>query len=348
LQYPPVSADLTPHVVGRFVGGDPPARLTLERGDGQWSGTPVAIGADGGFVTTVTLVPRAASTFRIAASDALGAIEVEPPGFTIVQGLTIADPPLSRTIGVALASDHVQVYFERGAPPRRARPSPHHGRDRGRRIGGQRAAHPDRAGRARAGPPVPAGRDPRAARAIGRAHRAAGRQVELTIELDRRLLDRARLRAGARIDVDRWRTCWCPRQRRGARRRPRRSAGATSPRCAPARPSARPHPGDRQARPAREPAGQAERDIDAAHGGDADAAQKARRTLLEIDAALADADLARKWPERSTRPAGPGSPRCRRWAPGTDAERRLLDEVMTALDRAVAARIRPSWDASCA
>ena len=42
---------------------------------------------------------------------------------------------------------------------------------------------------------------------------------------------------------------------------------------------------------------EAERDIDAAHGGDADAAQRARRALLDVDATMAEADLARKWPE---------------------------------------------------
>src|SRR5262249_46268936 len=34
LQYPAVSSDLSPHVVGRFVGGDPPAALVLARADG--------------------------------------------------------------------------------------------------------------------------------------------------------------------------------------------------------------------------------------------------------------------------------------------------------------------------
>src|SRR4029077_10724069 len=42
---------------------------------------------------------------------------------------------------------------------------------------------------------------------------------------------------------------------------------------------------------------EAERDIDGAHGGDAAAAQRARRALLDVDATMADADLARKWPE---------------------------------------------------
>src|SRR5678816_2154652 len=45
---------------------------------------------------------------------------------TIVQGLTIGDPPLSRTLGVALANDHVQTYLERGAPLPARRTFTHH------------------------------------------------------------------------------------------------------------------------------------------------------------------------------------------------------------------------------
>ena len=43
-----------------------------------------------------------------------------------MQGLTIGDPPLSRTLGVALASGHVQVYLERGAPLPARRTFTHH------------------------------------------------------------------------------------------------------------------------------------------------------------------------------------------------------------------------------
>lgn len=80
---------------------------------------------------------------------------------------------------------------------------------------------------------------------------------------------------------------------------------------------------------------EAERDIDAAHGGDADAAQRARRALLDIDGTMADADLAKKWPELDAE--------ARRVAisatstvsnHGTDAERSLLQEVLAAMDKA--------------
>jgi molecular chaperone DnaK len=80
---------------------------------------------------------------------------------------------------------------------------------------------------------------------------------------------------------------------------------------------------------------EAERDIDAAHGGDADAAQRARRALLDVDATMAEADLARKWPELDDA--------ARRAAitatstvgmHGSEAERALLQDVLAAMERA--------------
>jgi molecular chaperone DnaK len=80
---------------------------------------------------------------------------------------------------------------------------------------------------------------------------------------------------------------------------------------------------------------EAERDIDAAHGGDADAAQRARRALLDVDATMAEADLARKWPEldaASRNSAITASSTV--GLHGTAAERGLLQEVLAAMDKA--------------
>src|SRR5206468_9458228 len=85
------------------------------------------VAPDGTFLTTVTLLPRRACTFTITATNADGSIVVvSPPALTIVQGLTIGDPPLSRTLGVALANGHVQTYLERGAPLPARRTFTHH------------------------------------------------------------------------------------------------------------------------------------------------------------------------------------------------------------------------------
>jgi molecular chaperone DnaK len=80
---------------------------------------------------------------------------------------------------------------------------------------------------------------------------------------------------------------------------------------------------------------EAERDIDAAHGGDADAAQRARRALLDVDATMAEADLARKWPEleQEARQTAIGASATVGYH-GTDAERTLLNDVLAAMEKA--------------
>ncbi len=80
---------------------------------------------------------------------------------------------------------------------------------------------------------------------------------------------------------------------------------------------------------------EAERDIDASHGGDLDAGQRARRTLIEIDGVLADVDLLRKWPELESQArlvAISASGILGTY--GNDSERLLLQDVLTAMEKA--------------
>jgi molecular chaperone DnaK len=344
LQYPAVSSDLTPHVVGKFVSAQgrgedqAPAKVKFVRSDGGWSSPEATVGPDGTFLTSVTLLPRRASTFSLEASTAGGqSVAVSPPAITIVQGLTIGDPPLSRTLGVALASGHVQVYLERGAPLPARRTFTHHtietvakgSKDSVLRIpivqGEMSQAHLCRlVGTLDIGGDTVTDTVP------------TGSPVEVTIELDRggRLAARALVPVIAQVfehvahllvpDAN-------PEALDAAIRDLRRQLM------------------DLRTDAFRHGLGQviekldrleqrlseAERDIDAAHGGDADAAQRARRTLIEVDGTMAEADLARKWPElddnarqvaiHATASVG---------MHGTDAERTLLQEVLAAMDKA--------------
>ena len=342
LQYPAVSSDLTPHVVGRFVGEPAPATVTLARTDGGWASPPAPVGPDGGFVTMASLEPRKASSFRIEARSGDGAaIPVEPETFTIVQGLTIGDPPLSRTIGVALADDRVQVYFERGAPLPARRTFTHHTVETVARGSDASVLKI----------PIIQGELDQAhlCRLVGTLAIAGaavkdtiplGAPVEVTIELDR----------GGRMNA----RAWVPAIDQVFEQ----VAHLLVPEADPAALDAalgelRRHLVDLRTDAFRHNLGavlgkldrvearlaEAERDIDAAHGGDADAAQKARRTLLDVDATLAEADLAKKWPELD------GDARLTAiYATsavahfGTDAERRLLEEVIAAMEQARADR----------
>ena len=120
LQFPAMSSDRRPQVVGRFTGadGDGVARVRLVRTvPSPWAGEWSEVGEEQAFVAQVELESRARCRFVIEAEDSSGtAVRVVPPDLHIVHGLTLGDPPLSRSIGVALANDTVRVYFERGAP----------------------------------------------------------------------------------------------------------------------------------------------------------------------------------------------------------------------------------------
>ncbi|MCE9576983.1 MAG: Hsp70 family protein [Deltaproteobacteria bacterium] len=342
LQYPAVSSDLTPHVVGRFVGGAPPASVTLARGDGGWRGTPASVSPDGGFITTVTLVPRKAQQFTIEAVDAAGAtLEVEPPSFTIVQGVTIGDPPLPRAIGVALASNGVQVYFERGAPLPARRTFRHKTVETVAKGGtgsvlkipivqGELAhAHLCRLvgtleiPGAEIKDTVPVGSTVEVTIELDRGGRMAARALVPVIDqvfervvhllvpeadpaaLDASIADLRRRLQAARLDS------FQRRQVQAIERLDKIEARLA----------------------------EAEKDIDAAHGGDADAAQKARRGLLEVDATLAEVELAHQWPQLENEARSIAIIATSQiGAYGSDAEKKLLDEVLAAIDAARAAK----------
>jgi molecular chaperone DnaK len=338
LQYPAVSSDLTPHVVGKFVGDNPPAKVKLVRTDGGWTSTEATVGEDGTFLTSVTLLPRRACTFTIEATAGNGeSIAVSPPQLTIVQGLTIGDPPLSRTLGVALASGHVQTYLERGAPLPARRTFTHHTVEtiaKGSKESVLRI-------------PIVQGELEQAhlCRLVGTLDIGGdavkdtvptGSAVEVTIELDRggRLAARALVPAIGQVFEQ--------------------VAHLLVPDASPESLDSAIRDLRRQLMDLRTDAfrhglgsviekldrlearlSEAERDIDAAHGGDADAAQRARRALLDVDATMAEADLARKWPEldAASRQAAI-SASSTVGMHGSDAERALLQDVLAAMDKA--------------
>ncbi|MEO8549660.1 MAG: Hsp70 family protein [Kofleriaceae bacterium] len=338
LQYPAVSSDLTPHVVGKFIGADAPGRIKLVRNDGAWSSADAAVAPDGTFLTTVTLLPRRACTFELVATGSNGErVQVSPPAITIVQGLTIGDPPLSRTLGVALANGHVQTYLERGAPLPARRTFTH------RTV--ETVARGSKESVLRI--PIVQGEMSQAhlCRLVGTLDIGGdavnetvptGAEVEVTIELDRggRLAARALVPSINQVFEH--------------------VAHLLVPDAAPEALDAAIRERRRQLMDLRTDAfrhgltqviekldhlearlSEAERDIDAAHGGDADAAQRARRALLDVDATMADADLARKWPEldaesRALAIAASSTVGLH----GSEAERSLLQDVLASMDKA--------------
>jgi molecular chaperone DnaK len=345
LQHPAMSADLTPHIVGRLVDAGPSAEgvtITLSRHDGLWSSPPITVDAEGAFVVTVDLLPRKPNVFTIAAATAGGAkIKVAPSTFTIVQGMTISDPPLSRTVGVALASDRVHVFFERGAPLPARRTFMLHTVEsvaKGSRScllkipivqGELEQAHLCRlVGSLEIGGEVV------------KASLPAGSPVEITLELDRggHLSARALVPALDQVfeqvahllvpDATPESLEETSKAIRGRVRELRTDA---------ARRDAQRVIGKLTF--AEVALAEVDSNIAAARGGDVDAAQKARRTLLEIDGMLEEAEADKRWPEldeEAREELAYASVLIARW--GVPAEKQLFDEAARSVEKARAAR----------
>jgi molecular chaperone DnaK len=306
LQYPAMSSDLTPHVVGRLVdrtttGSSVPAEVRLTRADGLWDSEWTAIDEEGAFVLGVSLVARKPNVFRRR-----GAQQRRGGG-----GGRSAD-----------ADDRAGADDQRPAAVADDR-----GGDRGRRR-----ARVLRARGAAAGAP-----DLRAAHRRDGGEGLEGQLIKIPIvqgEYDAAHLCRlvgslqiTRARAAPDDAVG-------DRARADDRARPRRAdvgAGAGADqrpgvraRGAPAGPGGRaggagradlgdPTGGSGSCGPTRSGAGlpgvidklgKAEAqlvdlalDVGAAKGGDTDAAQKARRSLIELDALLESVELDKRWPE---------------------------------------------------
>jgi molecular chaperone DnaK len=119
-EHPLVTADPEPFVVGRFLaepGGPLPASVRIEREGGGFVSPDVPVSAEGSFLLQAALERHRQNRFRLIASTAAGApAALRNPVFAIVHGVSIADPPLSRSVGVARSNDTVKTYFEKGTP----------------------------------------------------------------------------------------------------------------------------------------------------------------------------------------------------------------------------------------
>lgn len=344
LSFPSVSTDLTPYVVGRVLPpsgsaqSPAPARVRLVRSDGLWEGPAVPVGDDGSFVLSAELLARRPNVFSLQAVSADGAgVAVTPATITMLQGVTIGDPPLSRTIGVALASDTVRVYFERGAPLPARRTVTHYTVDSVAKGCAESILKI----------PIVQGEFTHAhlCRLVGsleipgggvHASLPVGSALEVTLEVDRggRLSARALLPATKQVfegvahllvpvadpaALEATADALAKRAEELAREAARRDDPGAVSRLA----------------EARQGLAGVRADLAAAKGGDADAGQKARRTLLEVDALLEEAESEKKWPELDRLAVQRVS-----WAAGwvsrygTPPEQKLLREAEDAIERA--------------
>lgn len=129
LEHPSVTADLEPYIVGRFLtpsGEKPPEVVALERADGGFRTDLIAVSEEGSFVAQLRLVGQRENAFRLSAQNGRRPVAIRNPDFRIIHGMTVADPPLSRSLGVARSDDTVHRYFEKGTPLPARRTFVHH------------------------------------------------------------------------------------------------------------------------------------------------------------------------------------------------------------------------------
>ena len=338
LQYPAMTSDLSPHVVGRLVEGDGerPVSVALERQDG-WTSAEATFNAEGAFVLAVDVLPKRTNEFRLRGKAADGKpVALKPSSLSIVQGLTLNDPPLSRTIGVALAGDVVQIYFERGAPLPARRTFRHETVET--LVKGQSDAT--------LRIPIVQGEFERAhlCRLVGdlvirgdqlKETLPSNALVELTLELDRggRLSARAALPTGqvfeevAQLLVP----DATPDALQSGLKATRRHL-ATLRTAAFRRGLSRQID---QLGQLEQGLAEVEQDIAAARGGDADAAQKAKRALLDAEGTIEGIEAESKFPELEE-DAVTAVASASHWVAGygTPPEQRLLEEAIAAVEKA--------------
>lgn len=118
LQYPSVCSELNPSVMGRILDTTYPAKkIQLHSTDGHWSSTPAEVDESGIFILEAQVKAGKNNSFSLSAEDHKGKPLPAPcENINIVHGLSLSDPPLSRSIGVALADGTVKVYIQRGTP----------------------------------------------------------------------------------------------------------------------------------------------------------------------------------------------------------------------------------------
>ena len=118
LSFEPMTNDRRPILTGRMVHVEDASEWTLKatNRDGSFDSGPVNMRGDGRFVLEVQLSPGAVNVFDLSAHQGSLQRPVDPASFSIIHGLSLAKPPLSRSVGVMLADNSVRWYLRKGVP----------------------------------------------------------------------------------------------------------------------------------------------------------------------------------------------------------------------------------------
>ncbi len=118
LQYPSVCTELNPAIMGRIIDKTiQPYAIKLTNTQKTWESQLINIDDSGIFIVEASVKAGSKNDFEIIAFDRQqNTMPLSHQRINIVHGLTMSDPPLSRSIGLALADGTVKQFIERGTP----------------------------------------------------------------------------------------------------------------------------------------------------------------------------------------------------------------------------------------
>jgi len=118
LQYPSICTELTPLLMGRVI--DPELKLSavkIRNPEKSWHSEKIDIDDSGIFSVELSISPGSKNKFEVQGFNQQGdECELGYQAINIVHGMTMSDPPLARSIGLALADGSVKIFIERGTP----------------------------------------------------------------------------------------------------------------------------------------------------------------------------------------------------------------------------------------
>ncbi|MCK5305819.1 MAG: Hsp70 family protein [Candidatus Omnitrophica bacterium] len=129
LAYNPMTTEIDPAVGGRFFASKEEEKLPegmrvqINRTGGDWESGMIEI-KDNAFFANVNLRENKVNNFTLALFDKTGnKVPIEPDSFTITQGISVAEPPLIRSIGVELENGALSKHLTKSESlPARSKP----------------------------------------------------------------------------------------------------------------------------------------------------------------------------------------------------------------------------------
>ena len=123
LKYNPTGPETEPLVGGRVLTGDrkPLSGFTIKftNSDSRppWNSGNIPLEESGIFMATLWAEKQHQNVFTIELFDPAGRkCHVSPDSIHYTVGLVITDPPITHNIGVAMANNEVDIFFEKGTP----------------------------------------------------------------------------------------------------------------------------------------------------------------------------------------------------------------------------------------